>query len=56
MTTTETAKARVRDKSSRWAFLTDGPPIRKPVFYSVGDRRPGHGDLGDRRRPIRPSR
>lgn len=20
--------------SSRWAFLTDGPPVRKPVFYS----------------------
>jgi choline/glycine/proline betaine transport protein len=22
-------------KSSRWAFLTDGPPIRKPVFVSA---------------------
>ena len=27
--TPETAETR-----SRWAFLTEGPPIRKPVFYS----------------------
>ena len=33
MTTTETADSAVR--SSRWALLTDGPPIRKPVFYSA---------------------
>ena len=33
MTTTRTADSAV--KSSRWAFLTDGPPIRKPVFYSA---------------------
>lgn len=33
MTTTKTADSAVR--SSRWAFLTDGPPIRKPVFYSA---------------------
>ncbi len=33
MTTTKTADSAV--KSSRWAFLTDGPPIRKPVFYSA---------------------
>ncbi len=31
--TTETADSLV--KSGRWAFLTDGPPIRKPVFYSA---------------------
>ena len=33
MTTTRTADSAV--KSSRWAFLTDGPPIRMPVFYSA---------------------
>ncbi len=33
MTATKTADSAV--KSSRWAFLTDGPPIRKPVFYSA---------------------
>jgi choline/glycine/proline betaine transport protein len=32
MTTTRTADSVV--KSSRWAFLMDGPPIRKPVFFS----------------------
>ena len=33
MTTTETANS--VETSGRWAFLTDGPPIRKPVFYSA---------------------
>jgi len=33
MTTTESVDSAV--KSSRWAFLTDGPPIRKPVFFSA---------------------
>ena len=33
MSRTETADSVVQ--SGRWAFLTDGPPIRKPVFYSA---------------------
>src|SRR5680860_1551155 len=33
MTTTETVDS--ASKGTRWAFLTDGPPIRKPVFYSA---------------------
>ncbi len=33
MSTTRTPDSVV--KGSRWAFLTDGPPIRKPVFYSA---------------------
>ncbi len=32
MTTTRTADSATK---SRWAFLTDGPPIRKPVFFSA---------------------
>ena len=31
--TSETADSAVT--SGRWAFLTDGPPIRRPVFYSA---------------------
>ena len=35
MTTTKTSEQVDPARStSRWAFLTDGPPIRKPVFYS----------------------
>ncbi len=33
MTMTESVEP--ESKSSRWAFLTDGPPIRKPVFFSA---------------------
>lgn len=33
MTLTETVDS--ASKRSRWAFLTDGPPIRKPVFLSA---------------------
>ncbi len=33
MTTTKTDDRTLR--RSRWAFLTDGPPIRRPVFYSA---------------------
>ena len=33
MTTTKTVDPAA--ENSRWAFLTDGPPIRKPVFYSA---------------------
>jgi choline/glycine/proline betaine transport protein len=32
-TATRTADSAV--KGSRWAVLTDGPPLRKPVFYSA---------------------
>jgi len=33
MTTAKTVDSAT--KRSRWAFLTDGPPIRKPVFYAA---------------------
>ncbi|WP_460715579.1 choline BCCT transporter BetT [Nocardioides dilutus] len=33
MTTTRTDESVA--KRSRWAFLTDGPPVRKPVFFSA---------------------
>ncbi len=33
MTTTRTEDS--SSTRSRWSFLTDGPPIRKPVFYSA---------------------
>jgi len=33
--TTATTVVDSATKRTRWAFLTDGPPIRKPVFYSA---------------------